>query len=144
MRANRTVVVSALLVLAALAGAAIAQRLPPQRQWPPQRDPGDPYDFDNAYVLVIPPGTYTSIVVSSGHGRGRDTTIFNLRDGERDFPFYVTPGSTQVIPFEHGWTVGDSVRLWGTEDQRFTAWGVTADGPVQFPMETPPRGTFNR
>jgi hypothetical protein len=131
------------LVGASIAAAALAQYSPPRR-FPPAKDPGDPYDFDNAYVLSVPEGTYTALVFTAGHGKASDQIVFNIRAGDQDFPFYVEPGTTQIIPFENGWEVPDGTLVFGTEDQRFSVWGITADGPVRFPMATTPTGRFTR
>lgn len=99
-------------------------------------------------ALWIPPGTYTSIVVTTSAQRRR--WVVGLVTDDQTFPIAVAPGSTVVIPFERGWEIrpGDRARITidGVEtnvptavaqlldeaSMAITAWGITAGGPVAF------------
>lgn len=100
------------------------------------------------YAAWIPPGKYSAIVLnSSGDDRRWAVALMTTRTS---VPIVIPPGDNIVIPFHEGWTVNisDEARIVSNlvsfedsslfnkvgEQPKFvlSAWGITANGPVQF------------
>jgi hypothetical protein len=100
------------------------------------------------YAAWIPPGTYTAIVLNSSGDERR--WAVSLMTDKINVPIVVPPNDNIVIEFKEGWTVtgNEEPRLVSNlvpfedsalynkigERPRYvlSAWGITAQGPVQF------------
>lgn len=91
------------------------------------------------YTVVIPAGTYQSIVVSprdSAAGAARSIPfVIRSRDAAgqvSDLAFYIPPGQTQQLDFPTGLTLAQPAALFAPDEVRFAAWGVVGTRPIRF------------
>lgn len=92
-----------------------------------------------SYTVVIPAGTYQSIVVSprdSAAGAARSIPfVIRSRDAAgkvSDLAFYIPPGQTQQLDFPTGLTLAQPAALFAPDEVRFAAWGVVGTRPIRF------------
>ena len=146
---NRVLAIAGSVVLVSiLAGAAQTAKQPevitPLRMHPPGLSP----TAEREYVAWLPPGTYSAIVLNSSGDERR--WAVSLRTTKLNVPIVVPPADNVMVPFKDGWTVvaADEARivsrlvpfddsaLYNKFGERpnyvLSAWGITANGPVQF------------
>lgn len=85
-------------------------------------------DADGGYVVVIPAGSYQSLVVSPRGGGGAVQFILRTRSaaGASDFPFFVPAGEIRSIEFPHGLSLSTPSALIAPRSVSFAAWGISA------------------
>lgn len=86
-------------------------------------------------TLVLPRGTYTSLVFTAAGVSGATHAIGVVKDGTDQFPVNIGPGTTAVVSFGPGWVLDHDaeVRLTNGAGSIFavpSAWAVTPSGPV--------------
>ncbi len=117
-----------LAVLALTAAGALTFRLAAQPE-PYKPIPSS----DAAYELMLPPGTYQSLVIAFEGGSGGRTVKATLKAPSGDMTVLVAGGETLVVPFSTaGWTISQQVPIKLNQPaSQVHITAMTAAGPVK-------------
>lgn len=98
-----------------------------------QPDPYRPVMNDGSYELVLPPGTYTSIVVAFEGGASTKTLRATVKAPSGEMTLLVSGGETLIVPLSaSGWTITSEARInLNQPTSQVHASALTPAGPVK-------------
>lgn len=88
-----------------------------------------------ATILVLPKGTYTSIIFTATGVPESTAATGVIKVGTKQFLLNIAPGTTFAVPFGAGWELAQDAEIRlsrgaGSLGAVPTAWAVTPEGPV--------------